>query len=353
MAGFDEQTWRGLLNRAVSACASDIHIAPDAPVFFRVNGVLTADAENADKGKAPTEREISMLLSSWMTPEQREKFRTQGEIDFAREEADFRLRLRVHGFTVRGGTALSVRLVPEHIPSLDSLGVPPIFRRLLSLRSGLVLVSGKTGAGKTTTLAAFLSEISRQRAAHIITLEDPIEYVYESGKSLISQREIGAHFTSFGGAIRSALREDPDILLVGELRDADAVQAALSAAETGQLVLASLHTRSAAEAAHRIESFFPAAQQQEIRAQLAAVLEAMISQELLPAVGGGRVLASEVLVATDAVRHLIRAGKPEQLASCIVSGASSGMQTMGQDVGRLRAAEKIDAETARRVEKIR
>ena len=353
MAGFDEQTWRGLLNRAVSACASDIHIAPDAPVFFRVNGVLTADAENADKGKAPTEREISMLLSSWMTPEQREKFRTQGEIDFAREEADFRLRLRVHGFTVRGGTALSVRLVPEHIPSLISLGVPPIFRRLLSLRSGLVLVSGKTGAGKTTTLAAFLSEISRQRAAHIITLEDPIEYVYESGKSLISQREIGAHFTSFGGAIRSALREDPDILLVGELRDADAVQAALSAAETGQLVLASLHTRSAAEAAHRIESFFPAAQQQEIRAQLAAVLEAMISQELLPAVGGGRVLASEVLVATDAVRHLIRAGKPEQLASCIVSGASSGMQTMGQDVGRLRAAEKIDAETARRFEKIR
>ena len=353
MAGFDEQTWRGLLNRAVSACASDIHIAPDAPVFFRVNGVLTADAENADKGKAPTEREISMLLSSWMTPEQREKFRTQGEIDFAREEADFRLRLRVHGFTVRGGTALSVRLVPEHIPSLDSLGVPPIFRRLLSLRSGLVLVSGKTGAGKPTTLAAFLSEISRQRAAHIITLEDPIEYVYESGKSLISQREIGAHFASFGGAIRSALREDPDILLVGELRDADAVQAALSAAETGQLVLASLHTRSAAEAAHRIESFFPAAQQQEIRAQLAAVLEAMISQELLPAVGGGRVLASEVLVATDAVRHLIRAGKPEQLASCIVSGASSGMQTMGQDVGRLRAAEKIDAETARRFEKIR
>ena len=200
MAGFDEQTWRGLLNRAVAACASDIHIAPDAPVFFRVNGVLTADVENADKGKALTEREISSLLSSWMTAEQRERFRTRGEIDFAREETDFRLRLRVHGFAVRGGTALSVRLVPERIPALDSLGVPPVFRRLLSLHSGLVLVSGKTGAGKTTTLAAFLSEISRQRAVHIITLEDPIEYVYESGKSLISQREIGAHFTSFGGA---------------------------------------------------------------------------------------------------------------------------------------------------------
>ena len=353
MAGFDEQAWRGLLDRAAAACASDIHIAPNAAVFFRVNGVLTADAETAEQGKAPTEREISLLLSSWMTPEQRDKFRAQGEIDFAREEADFRLRLRVHGFAARGGTALSVRLVPEHVPPLDSLGVPPVFRRLLSLRYGLVLVSGKTGAGKTTTLAAFLHEMARLRPAHIITLEDPIEYVYPPGKSLISQREIGTHFLSFGGAIRSALREDPDILLVGELRDADAVQAALSAAETGQLVLASLHTRSAAEAVHRIESFFPAAQQQEIRAQLAAVLEAMISQELLPAVSGGRVPASEVLVATDAVRHLIRAGKPEQLTSCIMSGASHGMQTMGQDVERLRMAKKIDAETARRYEKTR
>ena len=350
MAGFDEQAWHGLLNRAVQEGASDIHLAPGAPAFFRVNGALMHAAETEN---APTEREISLLLSSWMTTEQGEKFRTRGEIDFAREDAALRLRLRVHGFAARGGTALSIRLVPERIPSLESLGVPPVFRRLLPLRSGLVLVSGKTGAGKTTTLAAFLNQISQMRAARVISLEDPIEYVYASGKSLISQREIGTHFMTFGGAIRSALREDPDILLVGELRDADAVQVALSAAETGQLVLASLHTRSAAEAVHRIESFFPAAQQQEIRAQLAAVLEAMISQELLPAVNGGRVLASEVLVATDAVRHLIRAGKPEQLASCIVSGASSGMQTMAQDIERLRTAKKIDAETARRFEKTR
>ena len=353
MEGFNEQTWRGLLGRAAAANASDIHFAPDAPVFFRVNGTLTQFSEVAEIGNVPTEQEISVLLSSWMTAEQRERFQARGEIDFAREETELHLRLRVHGFAVQGGTALSIRLIPERIPSLDSLGVPPIFRRLLSLRSGLVLVSGKTGAGKTTTLAAFLSEISHMRAAHVITLEDPIEYVYSSGKSLISQREIGRHFSAFGSAIRSALREDPDILLVGELRDADAVQAALSAAETGQLVLASLHTRSAAEAVHRIESFFPAAQQQEIRAQLAVVLEAMISQELLPAIGGGRVLASEVLVATDAVRHLVRAGKPEQLASCIMSGASCGMQTMSQDIERLRASKKIDAETARRFEKTR
>jgi twitching motility protein PilT len=179
-------------------------------------------------------------------------------------------------------------------------------------------------------------------------LEDPIEYVHASGKSLISQRELGVHFASFGRAIRSALREDPDVLMVGELRDADAAQAAIGAAETGQLVLASLHTRSAAEAVHRMESFFPAAQQQEIRAQLAAVIEAMISQELLPGKDGGRVLASEVLVATDAVRHLIRSGKPEQLASCIVSGASFGMQTLRQDIERLAAQNKLNAETARR-----
>ena len=350
MVGFEAQAWRGLLGRAAALGASDIHLAPDAPVFFRVNGVLSQDAET---GSAPTARELSLLLSSWTTPGQQENFRARGEIDFAREDAELHLRLRVHGFSARGGTTLSIRLIPERIPSLDFLGVPPVFRRLLPLRSGLVLVSGKTGAGKTTTLAAFLSELARSRTVRVITLEDPIEYVYPSGKSLISQREIGAHFATFGGAIRSALREDPDILLVGELRDADAVQAALSAAETGQLVLASLHTRSAAEAVHRIESFFPAAQQPEIRGQLAVVLEAMVSQELLPAVGGGRVLASEVLVATDAVRHLIRAGKPEQLASCIVSGASFGMQTMEQDVARLRAEKKIGAETARRFEKAR
>lgn len=346
MADFDERAWRGLLARAAAAGASDIHLAPDAPAFFRANGVLAADVETEC---APTEREITSLLSSWMTTEQGKKMQTLGEVDFAREERG--MRLRVHGFAVRGGTAISIRLVPERVPSLESLGVPHVFERLCSLRHGLVLVSGKTGAGKTTTLAAFLGELSRTRAAHIITLEDPIEYVHAQGKSLVSQREIGTHFSSFGGAIRSALREDPDILLVGELRDADAVQAALSSAETGMLVLASLHTRSAVEAVHRIESFFPAAQQQEIRAQLAIVLEAMVSQELLPKVGGGRVLASEVLVATDAVRHLIRAGKPEQLASCIVSGSSYGMQTIGQDVERLRMAKKIDAETARRFEK--
>ena len=341
MADFDEEAWRRLFSRAASEAASDIHIAPDAPIFFRVDGALT------EAGASAGAEEIASLLDAWTTPEQRERLSAQGALDFAIAEQE--ARLRVHAFSTRTGTALSMRIVPNHVPSLDSLGVPPIFQRLLSLRHGLVLVSGKTGAGKTTTLAAFLDAVSRDRAAHIVTLEDPIEYLHTSGKSLVSQRELGVHFSTFGDAIRSALREDPDMLLVGELRDADAVQAALSAAETGLLVLASLHTRSAVEAAHRIESFFPAAQQQEIRAQLAVTLESMISQTLLPAKDGGRVLASEVLVATDAVRHLIRAGKPEQLASCIVSGASFGMQSMRQDIERLAAAKRIDSETARRL----
>lgn len=341
MAGFDEEAWRRLFSRAVAEAASDIHVAPDAPIFFRAGGALAQAGASAEAG------EITAMLDAWTMPAQRERLRVHGAVDFARTEAA--ARLRVHAFSTRTGTALSIRIVPNRVPSLHSLGVPPIFQKLLSLRHGLVLVSGKTGAGKTTTLAAFLDALSRERAAHIITLEDPIEYLHHSGKSLVSQRELGVHFTSFGDAIRSALREDPDVLLVGELRDADAVQAALSAAETGQLVLASLHTRSAVEAAHRIESFFPAAQQQEIRAQLAVTLETMVSQELLPAQGGGRVLASEVLVATDAVRHLIRAGKPEQLASCIVSGASFGMQSMRQDVERLAARKTLDAETVRRL----
>ncbi len=341
MEVFDGEAWRRLFSRALSEAASDIHMAPGAPVFFRVSGALT-EAESPLK-----DAEISGLLEAWTTPAQRERLHSQGALDFARAEEE--ARLRVHAFLTRTGTALSLRIVPNRVPSLESLGAAPVFRRLLSLRHGLVLVSGRTGAGKTTTLAAFLETISRQRAAHIITLEDPVEYLHASGKSLVSQRELGVHFSSFGDAIRSALREDPDVLLVGELRDADAVQAALGAAETGLLVLASLHTRSAVEAAHRIESFFPAEQQQEIRGQLAVTLEAMVSQELLPAKDGGRVLASEVLVATDAVRHLIRAGKPEQLASCIVSGASYGMQSMRQSVQRIAADKRIDEETARRL----
>ncbi len=340
MADFDGTRWRRLLEQAVEKKASDIHLSPNASVFFRAHGELE------EQGETLTAKDTDALLESWTTPAQRERFRERGELDLARDEHE--VRLRVHACSARGGTALSVRLIPKCIPSLEELGAAPIFRRLVALRHGLVLVSGRTGSGKTTTLAAFLDAVAHAGRVHIVTLEDPVEYVHDSGKSLVHQRELGTHFSSFGSAIRSALREDPDILLVGEIRDADAAQAALSAAETGLLVLGSLHTHSAVEAVHRLESFFPMSRQQEIRAQLAMVLEAMVSQMLLPAAEGGRVLASEVLVKTDAVRHLIRSGKPEQLASCILSGAAVGMQAMGQDIERLLTEKMITPETALR-----
>ena len=341
MANFDSEAWRAVLRRAAEAGASDIHIAAGGPIFFRVSGEMRPAG-----GEAPTDEEIAAILGAWLTPEQAAHFRRRRELDFARTEED--IRIRVNAFCARGGTALAVRLVPARIPSLAELGVPEIFGRLLELRHGLVLVTGSTGSGKTTTLAAFLDAVNQVRATHIITLEDPIEYVHVSKKSLVSQRELGTHFSSFGRALRSALREDPDILLVGELRDADTVATALGAAETGHLVLASLHTQSAAETVLRLESFFPAERQAQVRAQLSIVTEAIISQELLPGAEGGRVLAAEALAATPAVRHLIHTGKPQQLVSCIMSGSAFGMQSKRQAVERLAAQKKISKETARR-----
>ena len=341
MASFDAETWCAILRRAAEAKASDIHIAAGERIFFRVSGVMRPTDD-----EAPADGEITELLGTWLTPAQAALFRRRREIDFARAEGD--IRVRVNAFCARGGTALAVRLVPERIPSLAELGAPELFGRLLELRHGLILVTGSTGSGKTTTLAAYLDAVNQTRAAHIITLEDPIEYVHVSKKSLVSQRELGTHFSSFNRALRSALREDPDITLVGELRDADTVATALGAAETGHLVLASLHTQSAAEAVLRLESFFPAERQTQVRTQLSIVLEAIVSQELLPGAEGGRVLAAEALAATPAVRHLVHAGKPQQLASCIMSGAAFGMLSKRQAVERLAAQKKIARETARR-----
>lgn len=340
MADF-EAAWRALFAGALRAGASDVHLTPGAPAFFRVDGALSAS-----DGAPWTAEAVEALLAAWTTPAQRARLSAEGAFDFARDEEA--ARLRVNAFAARGGTSLAIRLVPRRVPALETLGVPPVFSRLLALRHGLVLVSGRAGAGKTTTLAAYLHALARARTIRAVTLEDPIEYVHDAGPGLVSQRELGVHFASFAAALKSALREDPDVILVGELRDADTVQTALSAAETGHLVLASLHTRSAAEAAYRLESFFPADRQAQVRAQLAAVLEAMVSQELLPGASGGRALAAEVLVATPAARHLIRAGKAEQLASCILSGAASLMQTRRQSVERLLAARRITPETARR-----
>ncbi len=341
MAPFDEAAWDALLSRAVAAGASDIHLAAETPAFIRAEGKLQKIPE-----AVASAADVEALLDRLLSPRQQQRYRERFEADFAYAHGG--QRYRVNAFRQRTGPALALRRIPGSIPLLRDLGTPAVMEEYLQEETGLLLVTGRAGSGKTTTLASYLDAINGTRAAHIITLEDPVEYVHTSRHSLISQRELDTDFFSFAGALRSALREDPDILLVGELRDADTIATALSAAETGHLVLASLHTQTAAEAVLRIESFFPPEQQLQIRYQLAAVLQLVVSQRLLPAVGGGRVCAAEVVAATAAVRNLVRQGKVQQLPSAILSGAARGMTTMSRAVGELRAAGRISGETASR-----
>ncbi|MBQ7515216.1 MAG: PilT/PilU family type 4a pilus ATPase [Schwartzia sp.] len=341
MVPFDETAWDALLTQAMAAGASDIHLAAETPAYFRVAGTLQKCPDTFVSAAA-----MDKLLERLLSPHQQQRYRERQEVDFAFTQGG--QRYRVNAFQQRTGPALALRLIPARIPGLEELGTPAVLQKYLQEEAGLFLVTGRAGSGKTTTLAAYLDAVNQTRAAHIITLEDPVEYVHVSQRSLVSQRELDTDFSSFAGALRSALREDPDILLVGELRDADTIMTALSAAETGHLVLASLHTQTAAEAVLRIESFFPPEQQLRVRYQLAAVLGLIVSQRLLPAAGGGRVCAAEVLAATAAVRNLIRQGKVQQLPSAMLSGAEQGMVTMNRAVEQLRVAGRITGDTASR-----
>lgn len=326
---FDKDMWERLCEEAAAEGASDLHIAAGQPVFLRVNGEL----HRLDRPH-PEDMFLAELLRELLSDEQAARFAEQGELDFAYSFG--RQRFRINVFRGRGNLAMACRLIPKDIPTLEALGAPKVFDRLLQLKHGLILVCGPTGSGKTTTLAAYLNTINTTRAEHILTLEDPIEYLFESDRSLVQQREYGVDFFSFADALRSALRENPDILLVGELRDADTVATALHAAETGILVLGSLHTHTAAEALLRMESFFPAEQQEEIRTQLSVVLEAVVTQQLLPVKNGGRTAASEVLASSPAVGNLIRSGKVQQLESVMLAGGGLGMQTMPQAIEQLK-----------------
>lgn len=335
----EAETWREITEKAIAAQASDIHLSVGAPAFLRVNGVLQRIPESF-----VSQIFLEKLLAGMFSEKQAKQFQKDKEIDLAWSYG--RQRFRVNVFQQISGLAISLRLIPDIIPTLEELGTPAVLRELLSLPHGLILVTGRTGSGKTTTLAAFLFEVVRRFAKHIITLEDPIEYVHTSDAGLISQRELGTHFDSFAMALRNSLRDDPDIILVGEMRDADTIATALNAAETGHLVLASLHTPSAVDTVLRLESFFPAEQQAQIRTQLAIVLRAVITQQLLPGATGGRVCAAEVLTASPAVRNLIRQGKVQQLPSVIMAGTTLGMQTMRHSIAQLQAAGKITPEVA-------
>ncbi len=322
--------------------ASDLHIKVGNHPILRVNGKLQplGDLPVLDQAAART------LIESMMTDAQIEVFRAHLELDFAYSIPGVS-RFRVNVYQQRGSMGAAIRTIPMGVPAIEDLGLPDVVRRLASLPRGLVLVTGPTGSGKSTTLAAIINYINQTRSVHVVTIEDPIEYLHKDIKSVINQREVGMDTSSFSNALRHVLRQDPDVILIGEMRDLETISTALTAAETGHLVFATLHTQSAAQTVDRIIDVFPPHQQTQVRTQLSVALEGVLSQTLLPmASGGGRVAAIEVLVTTGAIRNLIREGKTYQIPSAIMSGGKEGMQTLNQALRTLVELKKITYEDA-------
>ncbi|HEX3014939.1 MAG TPA: type IV pilus twitching motility protein PilT [Desulfobacteria bacterium] len=316
-------TIENILKMAFEKKSSDIHLAVVSPPAFRVNGELIP-------ANSPplTAEDTKNLAYAMMSEDIKHKFEAHGEADFSYSLPSVG-RFRVNVFRQRGSVGLVIRLIPFNVPAFESLRLPPVILELAKLPKGMVLVTGPTGSGKSTTLASMIDYINNNRRAHIITLEDPIEYLHRHKKSIVNQRELGIDTQSFSAALRAVLRQDPDVILVGELRDLETISTALTAAETGHLVFSTLHTNDATQTVDRVIDVFPANQQQQIRVLLAAVLQGVIAQQLLPkADGTGRVAAIEVLVATAAIRNLIREGKTHQIYTAIQTGAKYGMQTM-------------------------
>lgn len=333
-----------LLRRAVAAGASDLHITAGAPPMVRVNGVL----QPLDGLAAPlTPVETQVLVGHVVGGRHRERLESQGQADLSYGVAGLG-RFRVNAFLQRGSYGTALRIIPTEAPSAEALGLPPIMKRLARLNRGLILMTGPTGSGKSTTLACLVDLINTERACHIVTLEDPIEYLHRHKRSIVNQREIGHDTSGFAEGLRAALRQDPDVILVGEMRDLETIATAITAAETGHLVMATLHTTDAVGAIDRVVDVFPPHQQQQVRVQLAATLQAVLAQQLVPrADGSGRILAAEVLVATTAVRNLIREGKTHQILSLQQTGAQYGMQTFEGVFAHLIQNGVVRAEDAR------
>lgn len=319
-----------LLNLAVDKGASDLHLTVGQSPVLRLHGELI----RVDMPKL-TPADTAEMFDEVAQDMQRKTFESLGEVDFSLSLPGIG-RFRVNAFRQRSTIGIACRLIPQIIPSIASLGLPPVVGELTNRRQGLILVTGPTGSGKSTTLAAMVDKINQDRAEHILTIEDPIEFLHRHQRSIVNQREVGADTKSYANGLRAALREDPDVILIGEMRDLETTAAAVSAAETGHLVLATLHTPGAAQAVHRILDIFPPYQQAQIRTQLALVLQAIISQQLLRrADGQGRIVATEVLMVTPAIRNLIREGKVHQINSMMQAGAQFGMQTMEQSLQHL------------------
>ncbi|HEY5221605.1 MAG TPA: PilT/PilU family type 4a pilus ATPase [Microbacteriaceae bacterium] len=330
------------LIQVVRQGASDMHLTAGAPPMLRVNGALRAAAA----GEPWNSERVSSALRSLLSAEQEERFESALELDFA-YGLSATARFRVNYYQQRGAVGGAFRLIPTQIKQLDELGVPDSVGRFAGLPRGLVLVTGPTGSGKSTTLAALIDLVNRTRADHIVTVEDPIEFIHAHKKSIVNQREVGADTHSFANALKHVLRQDPDVILIGELRDLETISVALTAAETGHLVFATLHTQDAPQSIDRMIDVFPPHQQDQVRTQLAGTLQGVISQTLIPkASGAGRVVATEVLAMTPAIANLIREGKTYQIASAMQAGRDLGMHTMDQNLADLVNSGRITHKAA-------
>ena len=331
-----------LLNQAVDAGASDLHLTVGALPLYRIHG----DLERFEEHSPVTGPEAQSLLYEIMTESQRARFEQHHELDFAYEAQNIG-RFRVNVFLQVRGLGAVFRVIPNEIVPLEDLNLPRAVKEFTRFTRGLVMVTGPTGNGKSTTLASMIDHINCQRKAHIITIEDPLEFIHQNKKSLINQREIGTHSDSFASALRSAFREDPDVILIGEMRDLETISLAITAAETGHLVLGTLHTGSAAKTIDRVIDVFPTDQQAQVRTQLSESLGGVVSQQLLKRIdGSGRVAAVEILVGVPALAHLIREGKTYQISSIIQTGRREGMQTMDQAIVDLLKQGQISPEEA-------
>ncbi len=331
-----------LLEEVIRQRASDLHLQVGLPPMLRVDGSL-APIANTD---VLNEEAVEALVFAILDQDQQQILLKDKEFDFSFAFGDLG-RFRVNAFHERGNLAAALRLIPNDIQTIAELGLPQIVNTFSNFPRGLVLVTGPTGSGKSTTLAALVDQINSEKAQHIITIEDPIEFTHKSKRSVVVQREVHYDTYSFNAALRSSLRQDPDVVLIGEMRDLETISAAITIAETGHLVFATLHTNSAAQSIDRMINVFPPHQQPQIRAQLANILQAIVSQRLIPSIGGGRIAAAEILIANPAVRNIIREGKSHQLDAVIQTSADAGMQSMDRTLVQLVQSGQITFDEAK------